>query len=389
MALTISQKPKAYTPAYNNQYIVALSTLYATTGFSYGVKVTVNGGTPLVYNILPRPDGYLVFNAMEAVKNYIKRNFDPTSISFIEAVNKSVDVSIDIIENGVSPFATSTITYRAFDACLKESVFSTYNYQNYVSGQTFGVSFLSPTQNEMLYPDNRVSLNTDIWLHFYLNIVDDIQFRIFNSSAVLQSTFTLPVTASPKVGTNIYYLNVGAPQLIANGKTLLNGYSVEYDIRDGVNALYSGSYSIAEICTKHIPYIVYYLKRNGQIGYYHFELKSEETANKKTSEVKLNGSSLVAGVYSKPVYQRERHAVNTETTKTIVLNSDWITESQSSQLDELFDSPIVWVKNTDSDYLPVTITDNSYTYRKHVNDKLFNYTITCEYSQTETRQRGI
>lgn len=389
MALTISQKPQAYTPAYNNQYIVALSTLYATTGFSYGVKVTVNGGTPLVYDILPRPDGYLVFNAMEAVKNYIERNFDPTSISFIEAVNKSVDVSIDIIENGVSPFATSTITYRAFDACLKESVFSAYNYQNYVSGQTFGVSFLSPTQNEMLYPDNRVSLNTDIWLHFYLSVVDDILFSIYDSNNVLRSTFTLPVKASPIVGTNIFYVNVGPQQLIGNGKTVLDGYGIEYDIRDGVNSLYSGSYSIADICTKHVPYIVYYLKRNGQIGYYHFELKSEETANKKTNEVKLNGASLVAGVYSKSIYKRERHSVNTEITRTIILNSNWITQGQSDQLDELFDSPIVWVKNNSGDYLPVTITDNSYTYRKHVNDNLFNYTITCEYSQTEKRQRGI
>ena len=43
----------------------------------------------------------------------------------------------------------------------------------------------------------------------------------------------------------------------------------------------------------------------------------------------------------------------------------------------------------DSTYKPVTIKDTNYPIKTHKVEKLFNHTIVCEYSETETRQRGI
>lgn len=77
MALTISQQPQELTPAYNSQTIVALSNQIAISDFYYFVEVVVNGDTANTYteSILQRPDGYLVFNPQEWVKNYIEHFF--------------------------------------------------------------------------------------------------------------------------------------------------------------------------------------------------------------------------------------------------------------------------------------------------------------------------
>ena len=103
----------------------------------------------------------------------------------------------------------------------------------------------------------------------------------------------------------------------------------------------------------------------------------------------MNTKTLTSGVYSAPTYKREKNVVSTVSQKSITLNTNWITEQQAIELNELFDSPMVWLQLETGAYYPITITDNSYKFSKHVNDKLFNYSITADYDNTETRQRGI
>ena len=82
MALVVSQQPQAYTPAYNSQVFTALSDQIAVADFKYIVTVQVNGGSIYTENILQRPDGYVVYDPIEIVKNYITRDYvDPTSVT--------------------------------------------------------------------------------------------------------------------------------------------------------------------------------------------------------------------------------------------------------------------------------------------------------------------
>ena len=97
MALTITQQPQVLMPAYNKQYVTAISNQIAIADFKYVVTVEVNtSGEVYTENILQRPDGYLVFNAEQWVKNYIKHFFNPTlslASPIQVATNKSVAVS--------------------------------------------------------------------------------------------------------------------------------------------------------------------------------------------------------------------------------------------------------------------------------------------------------
>ena len=71
----------------------------------------------------------------------------------------------------------------------------------------------------------------------------------------------------------------------------------------------------------------------------------------------------------------------------MVLNSNWITETESAWLEELLTSPITYMETTEGIEV-VNVTDSNYEVRKTVNDKLFNLQITIEKTYLKNRQRG-
>jgi hypothetical protein len=151
-------------------------------------------------------------------------------------------------------------------------------------------------------------------------------------------------------------------------------------------------YTVTSLCSKYPNKRVYFYDRAGQIKYFNFDLTSTQNITKATNSVRLGRNKVTVGSplnsYGYNNWDRESHIVSTETTKQITLNSNWITETQSINLVDLFDSPLVWLFE-DSTYKPVTIKDTNYSIKTHKVEKLFNHTIVCEYSETETRQRGI
>jgi len=120
----------------------------------------------------------------------------------------------------------------------------------------------------------------------------------------------------------------------------------------------------------------------------HFEKKSTDKLTKTVNKVRLGKNTLVAGVYTSNSWDREVHIVSTESVRSGVLNTDWITESQSTTLQDLFDSPLVWILSGTT-YNPIIVRETTYDFKKKVNDKLFNYSIDFEYTDTKIRQRGI
>ena len=135
--------------------------------------------------------------------------------------------------------------------------------------------------------------------------------------------------------------------------------------------------------------LFYFILIGFQIDLFYFYLVSKNDVTKQINTVRLNTNTLVGGVYSHFKSSREKYTVSTQTTKNITLNSNWITETQSNALEELFDSPVVWLKDSTGEYLPVTIKDTTYKLNTHKVEKLFNYTINLEFDRQETRQRGL
>jgi len=384
MALTVSQTPQIYTPAYNEQIFVALSNQIAISDFYYLVQFQVGGSIIYTKKILQRPDGYCVFDAIEVVKNYIKHSFNPTVTGITYATDSAVAVTV-YIKEFYSGAVQSTYTYNyvAWNACLDADTFSTYSYLDYVTNGG-EIKLLSPIRDEYLIPNKVIDIKADNWLHFFKDDFTYIDFVLYRSSGTIKGSLTKTIPT----GAYIHYINTGAKLWDGSGVTVNPTDTLEINFEGDTGGM-STSFTFTDVCSKSVQYNVYYYKRNGGIGFKTFELVSQETMTKKTNTVRMNTKTLSGGIYSAPTYKREKNTVSTVSQKSITLNTNWITEQQAIQLNELFDSPMVWLQLETGDYKPITITDNSYKFSKHVNDKLFNYSITADYDNTETRQRGI
>lgn len=395
MAIVFKQKPQAYTPAYNKQIFVALSNQIAYADFYYIVTVQVNGGAILTENILQRPDGHAIFDVVEKVKNYIKHTLNPIEYDIVEATDNAVGVEV-IVKEHYSGAVHSSVTYSyiAWNACLNDNDFRNFDYLDYVSTLA-DIRFLSINPFEYLSPDNEVSLNSDLWIYFFVNS------RISRFELNLTDPFGVPIIDIVKTipTTNkIVYTNIGRKGIdeYLGGVYCYTGCVVSFNLvepaareEDPPIIHFSGSYTFVDPCTNYIEYNVYYLKRNGSFGFKRFNLLSSESESKKVNKVRMNTNLFDGSKYSSNVWDRENNIASTILTKTITLNSNWITENQSELLSELFSSPLVWIQKEGGDYIPVSITDTSYNFKKHINESLFNYTIQCEYDIQETRQRAI
>ena len=407
MAITIHQTPQLWTPAYNDQWILALSDEIAQPLFKYKVEVTVYydlNGTPsnevFTYYVVPRPDGYLVFNAKEIVKNFVQHFIKPNDFGIVEAVNERVDVSIDISETwtGETGTATENVGYLAWNACLTErKIFlDNYDYEDYISKTTV---IKIHSRNNVL-PDTVYTLKSDVFVNFvYTEEIKKIAYYVVDTNGVsVLDTYLIfeDGVFAPLVNGLVYQLNISPQLAVDESFTIDNGYYIRLEFLDAADdALESYQYLISEPCTKHEVKRLYYLNRNGGISFQSFELKSTKNISKQTNDVKLNRNEILNGEWKYKPYKHERNVVSTQETFSEVLNTNWITKLQSEYLEELFSSPMVWLVSEEDDYSdpykfkPVVITDKSYEFKKHENEKLFNYSVLVEYSTTETRQRAI
>lgn len=394
MGLTKTQSPKIYTPAYNDQWLTYLSDQIAITDFKYHVEVSVNSTLVGTYDILQRPDGYMVFNAKDVVKKYVANYFNPFLAGVTEAVNNSVNVSIVTKEYYSGAYhGTDTVTYSAWNGCLKYQDFRDYDHTDYVSGYLNNVSFLSKSGGfEAL--DNKIAPYSDFYAYFYAGSVDSIYYTVKNASGLTVGTFSYTLT-SPST-TKIFVVNLGYYTCtIDQGITLEDGYSIVVDFKDvSSNILSTYTLNISDICSKYDVYCLYYLTRNGEYDYLFFEGKSSIRESKQSSKVKLNRNTLTSGTYGSTAYAHEVFNVGTMTTRSMTLSTGWISQSQSSKADELFDSPVHYLYYYDAEkeqyvYKPVNLTDNTYNIYRHISQPLISIQANIDFDITEERQRII
>lgn len=393
MALTLYKQPQELTPAYNKQLFTLVSDQVAITDFKYIVSIAVNGEAPLVKDYLPRPDGWLVFDSMEWVQNYIKHFFNPTLslLSPIEiATGKTVAVEVTIGEYYTgATHDVETINYQAFDACLTDKDFKVYNFEDYLFNQTPGKYFLSKTDTT-IFPDSRVELNQDVWLHFINNQttpIDEIVIRLRRGASVI-STVTIASLPTPVNTYDTYVFRVNSycffPVVAAYGDVM------QIDFLNASSIVLRLPVTIQEVLTRFSKKTLYYLDRDGNKPFLHFEKISKNNYSKKTNSVTLSAETLntTTGEYKSNTWDREDSIVSTAIETTMTLNTDWLTELQSAQLRDLWDSPLVWLWDGE-DLISVNPPKGNYEEFKSENEALFQYSVTLDLGTIETRQRGI
>jgi len=183
--------------------------------------------------------------------------------------------------------------------------------------------------------------------------------------------------------------------------SLLNAKSYTVQTKDNLGAGISQLYTfniIDDDCKGFEKIRLTWLNRLGAWDYYSFTKR-----NVRTVETQRTSYKQISGLYNESVfmthgYKGGQKTFYTNAKERVTLNTDFVTESTATWLEELFTSPEVYILNEfsadgDEGYInkyvqPVTITSSTYTKQTRANDDLLQYTLEIERSKNRVIQNA-
>lgn len=146
-------------------------------------------------------------------------------------------------------------------------------------------------------------------------------------------------------------------------------------------------FSINCECTWETPYRLCFLNSLGGYDFFNFNWNSKKSSSYEKSYFKRkawvwDGTGIYYGSDNRGKVQ-----YSTIGTDRLQLTSGWITEEESTWLEELISSPDVYIiDNTTGVLTAVTVTDTQYDYKTLEYDQLFNLTVNLEFAHNRYRQ---
>ena len=159
----------------------------------------------------------------------------------------------------------------------------------------------------------------------------------------------------------------------------------------------SGSQAISEAMTFYLdssecawetPYRLCWLNKQGGYDFFTFYWNSKkQTTYVKSDMMRKSWEwSGTSAVYNS--YQRGKIQNNTIATDKITINSGWITEEQSTWLEQLVASPDVFLVDNTNNLTAIVVKTPSYDFKTLEMDTLFNLSIEVELSYNRYRQQA-
>ena len=142
-------------------------------------------------------------------------------------------------------------------------------------------------------------------------------------------------------------------------------------------------------CTWETPYRLCFLNKLGGYDFFNFNWNSKKTSSYKKTDYERKmwewNNTGTAILYNSK--SRGKTQYSTIITDKLQLTSGWLTEDESTWLEELIASPDVYIiNNTTGQLTAVTVTDSQYDYKTLEYDQLFNLTVNLEFAYTRFSQ---
>ena len=190
---------------------------------------------------------------------------------------------------------------------------------------------------------------------------------------------------------NIYAWSSTFKALVDN-KTLAS-YTVQGQTSAGVNITFPFTVNILCPTQKgYEPIRLTWLNQWGTWDYYTFNMKSSKSISTKGSTYQQLGGTWNERTYKPNSYKGGKKSFRVNATEKVIMNTDFVNESESEWFEELINSPEIYILNgfkTDSVgsalttyVIPVRLNTSSYTRKTVANDKLMQYTFEVEKSKT-------
>lgn len=401
MAVTISGTPDEYSPVYNELMFVATSTQVAQTNFRFRVEILDSSSTTIAtVDVFPDADNNMLFDAHRILESYVTSNPTLTTITELKPCNESwVKYKVKVTERygaTLANYASSTTSFLyAYNASFKWKDFSTYSQDDWCIKAGAVVPFLTNS------PDTQtIYTNEKSFLHFAVrtdNLARRLRVRTYDINENLTQTalivnnyyaFDPGRFVRCPAGWNLNDITSG--DLASGTQPLIHSsigsWKVDVTQSDGTTLLTeTKTFNAAGECT---PYTSYRLHFKNSLGAFDsFTLNRRSTKSNKIERRTFEPvyGSISGGAWSYSITEQRKKDFYIEDEETLKLNSDWITEDESTWLYELVTSPEIYVE-TGSELFSAHVKNGEYITRNHASDKIFNLEIELETSKN-IRQR--
>jgi hypothetical protein len=387
MAITIISTPNAFMAAYNQVPYTVSSNNTAQPNFNFIIDVNETSGTAnplarLKYPVQPS-SAQLTFDVGNVLKNYVSYDFNNVTSVFGTNTNSRLKYFLQFRElydvsgiptlTGVlvsSPTTPSASSYNfAGNGIFDFEDFTPTAYRNC---DVSGFGYLSSAGTT-----ERIESNQEKFLYWLdpTTAVKYIQYTGANGNVVTAVTLTakehLFSTRAGKYAQDV---------LIGGGISIVNTYNVSL-LGATSNVLATRTFSLDTECSQYPTVRLHWMNKLGGFDSFNF---NKNTINAMEIERKQFKAPLPIG-YSKQ--DRLKTNYNTTINDKISINSDWITEAESTLLEELATSPVIYLERSATSFVAVNIINSNYEIKTFLTDrKMFNVTFDIEYTYSRYRQ---
>lgn len=396
MALSIQTNPGTYYSVNGDLLFVVVDLVKASdpvTYPDYRYVCDVYVGLEMVARIksYPRPDNKMgVFNVGNIIRNYIAASFSPVASQLRSQEIGSGEFFIAATMKFGEEYGLTLYTNLLVDS--ERTYFGHYNGR--LIGQNTALSALvdKPVTTRPLITS--VNKNASFCFIPYLPTDTDnvtVEVKSYTDSASLINTYSTAI--APSAANTLQLFNVAPVNLNTISPGLMPDGVASYYTVQFLNPNITGEpiYRFNLICeAKYEIYTIHFLNKYGGFESRDFTKVSRKTIDIERSEYgklgyTMDSSGIVSYANSNNVYNEQRAVYATQYKEKMTLNTDILTDGEYTWLGELILSPIVFVE-IDGYFIPCSIAENNYEFRKSVNDSLTNLTMKIEFGENFNSQ---
>jgi hypothetical protein len=421
-----SQEPTEYALAYNdNRYVISSTQYTATLRFRISVLKYpyVTGDQPIatlvvypsvgIYQGAPF-ENHAWFDVSRITQSQLTHDVSIPAANhqaFAKNINSHFEYFITIVEEDIDaaidryvPVGSTIFRQKSVWNGVRNLVdWIDFEYNDFIiDGPSTTKSFLTDA------PSIR-NINSDqsAWLYYIANKKTSANKYLINAydgidgtGALLSSGFVnCPYNVANDYDAQYWRIPIG-PHDIENidaslmtgstPTTVLNGaasYNIMLLSSTNVQESEVVTFNLDQQCSKYEPVRLHWLNRLGGMDSFNFNLKSMNKTDVKRESYHQQHHTFTGFVYDYTKASRGQTDFDVQMTEKLTVNTDYLTEAESTWMNDLFTSPVVY-REVKNELIAMNITGNSIQKKTSLNDKLMQYTFELQYSLTNRRQRG-
>lgn len=402
MALTLIQQPYEITPANQKLMVIVSSTNTSQPDFRYIFKF----GDYNIY-VQPNPEGVGMLDLAPLFKH--KLSHSPTMHSDTDGGFDSnamylIDCRIYEGYNDGTGFTSHNAPVDIDSIGIFQASYQIRNGYRRNPNLDYALNSVSsnlltarmPSTHQWIgvpnYDANAIYIPTRIKDFGVMNYIADtshitnqvIEFvvEIFDISGNVTYSFALPPYA---MDYEMAFLPVYPQNLLDNYDfELINSWSsyAIYGIDDSHNVVTRKYvfYKVEDDC-RYETIRMQWSNNVGGVDYFNFTKKNEETLNVERKRIRKVIGSYGASEFGFSASDRQYQENEIIAEKTLIINSDWISEGEFFLLKDMVASNDVNIINENGSVTPMMVEDSSYVIQKNRDSGVYNITFNLKYSQ--------